>query len=96
MTLTAEYYQQCCYLILLPMQAAIFSFLCEQLSVKLGNRTQSMRPFPETSLRDYPCRRPARVVSWAAQAATVVPPVRRHGKMLRLINRREFCLNIPP
>ena len=48
------------------------------------------------SLRDYPCHRPVRVVSSAAQAAAVVPPVRRHGEMLRLINRRQFCLNIPP
>ena len=48
------------------------------------------------SLRDDPCCRPARVVSSAAQAAAVVPPIRRHGEMLRLINRRQHCLNIPP
>ena len=47
------------------------------------------------SLRDYPCRRPVRVVSSAAQAAAVVPPVRRHGEMLRLINRRQYCLIRP-
>ena len=46
------------------------------------------------SLRDYPCHRPVRVVSLAAQAAAVVQPVRRHGEMLRLISRRQFCLNI--
>ena len=43
------------------------------------------------SLRDYPCHRPVRVVSSAAQAAAVVPPVCRHGEMLRLINRRQYC-----
>ena len=47
------------------------------------------------SLHDYQCRLPIRVVSWAAQAATVVQPVHRHGEMLRLIHRRLYCLNIP-
>ena len=36
------------------------------------------------SLRDYQCHRPVRVISSAAQAAAVVPPVCRHGEMLRL------------
>ena len=40
------------------------------------------------SLCDYQCHLPSRVVSSAAQAAAIVPPVRRHGEMLRLINRR--------
>ena len=42
------------------------------------------------SLRDYQCRRPARVVS---SAAVVVATVLQHGEMLRLINRRQNCLN---
>ena len=50
--------------------------------------------FSVVSLRDYPCHQPVQVVSSAAQAAAVVPPVRRHGEMLRLINRRQSCLNI--
>ena len=41
----------------------------------------------------YPCLRPVRVVSSAAQAAAVVPQVRRHGEMFKLINRRQYCLN---
>ena len=44
------------------------------------------------SLCDYQCHRPVRVISSAAQAA-VVQQVCRHGEMLRLINRKQSCLN---